>query len=142
MTGGPDAGHQRPLYVTDATIQALGKLSEALEAIEQARGELYGFHRLTGSADLALGEAVLLLRKAGHSDIAEELERDIVGRNVIEGRWTFQIVEDYDANYYQPFKEAEEKARIKLVDGKRHLYEAEMKEQRRTRGARHHEAGP
>jgi hypothetical protein len=142
VTNGPDAAHQRPQSVTDATVQALGKVSEALEAVEQARGELYGFHRLTGAADLALGEAVQLLREAGHADIAEELERDIVGRNVIEGRWTFQIVEDYDANYYQPFKDAEQKARTKLVEGKRHLYEAEMKERRRTRGARHHEAGP
>jgi hypothetical protein len=142
MTNGPDAAHQRPRDVTDATVRALGKLSEALEVVEQARGELYGFHRLTGTADLALGEAVQLLREAGHADIAEELERDIVGRNVIEGRWTFQIVEDYDANYYQPFKDAEQKARTELVAGKRHLYEAEMKERRRTRGARHHEAGP
>ena len=142
MTDGPDAAHQRPQNVTDATVEALGKLSEALEAVEQARGELYGFHRLTGAADLALGEAVQLLREAGHVDIAVELERDIIGRNVIDGRWTFQIVEEYDASYYQPFKDAEEKARMELAEGKRHLYEAEMKEQRRTRGARHHEARP
>ena len=24
---------------------------------------------------------------------------ELVGRNVIEGRWTFQIVEEYDAGY-------------------------------------------
>lgn len=139
---GPDAAHQRPLYVSDATVEALGKLSEALEAIEQARGELYGFHRLTGTADLALGEAVHLLRNAGHADIADELEHEIVGRNVIDGRWTFQIVEEYDANYYQPFKDLEGRARDSLAEGKRHLYEAEMKEQRRTHGALHHQAHP
>ena len=36
----------------DATVEALGKLSEALEVVEHARGLLYGFHRLTGTADL------------------------------------------------------------------------------------------
>jgi hypothetical protein len=139
---GPDAAHQRPAGTTDATVEALGKLSEALEVVEQARGFLYGFHRLTGKADLALGEAVDLLRSAGHDPLADRLERDIVGRNAINGRWTFQIVEDYDDNYYTPFKDAEKEARDALLDGKRHVFEAEMKEDRRTHGARHHAARP
>jgi hypothetical protein len=67
----PDAAHLRPDGVDDATIAALGKLSEALEVVEHARGLLYGFHRLTGKADLALGEAVDLLREAGHDEHAD-----------------------------------------------------------------------
>lgn len=35
----------------DATVAAAGKLSEALEIVEHARGLLYGFHRLCGSAE-------------------------------------------------------------------------------------------
>jgi hypothetical protein len=138
----PDTAHERPNGTSDDTVRALGKLSEALEAVEQARGELYGFHRLTGTADLALGEAVDLLRAAGHSQVADRLERDIVGRNVIEGRWTFQIVEDYDDNYYRAFKAAEAEARAELLEGRRHVYESEMKEARRTHGMRHHESRP
>lgn len=139
---GPDAEHTRPPSVSDATVAALGKVSEALEVVENARGLLYGFHRLTGKADLALGEAVQMLRDAGHNGLADQLDRDIVGRNVIEGRWTFQIVEDYDDNYYQPFVDAERALRSELVGGRRHLFEAEMKEQRRTANAEHHEAQP
>jgi len=139
---GPDEEHQRPAGTSDATVEALGKLSEALEVIEHARGYLYGFHRLTGTADLALGEAVDLLRGAGHQELADLLDKEIVGRNVIEGRWTFQIVEDYDDNYYAAVKAMEKRAREDLVEGKRHLYEAEMKEDRRTHGRRHHEARP
>jgi hypothetical protein len=139
---GPDSAHRRPDGVSDETVEALGKLSEAFEVVEHARGYLYGFHRLTGKADLALGEAVGMLRKAGHEDLADEIDREIVGRNVIEGRWTFQVVEDYDENYYRPFVAAEERARQLLVGGKRHLFEAEMKEDRRTPGLRHHEARP
>lgn len=138
----PDSAHSRPSGVSDDTVAALGKLSEALEVVENARGLLYGFHRLTGKADLALGEAVGMLRDAGHPELADQLDRDIVGRNVIEGRWTFQIVEDYDANYYRPFVEVENEARDALVGGRRHLFEAEMKEQRRTNGQRHHESRP
>jgi hypothetical protein len=139
---GPDHSHRRPEGTSDATVEALGKLSEALEVVEHARGYLYGFHRLTGKADLALGEAAELLRKAGHGELADRVEQDVVGRNVIAGRWTFQIVEDYDDNYYAAFKSVEQAARDELAEGKRHLFEAEMKEDRRSHGRAHHEARP
>ncbi len=136
------AQRRRPDGVSDATVAALGKLSEALEAVEAARGHLYSFHRLCGTADLTLGEAVEELRGAGHAELAGRLERDLVGRNIIEGRWSFQVVEEYDDTYYARFKDLEKRAREDLVEGRRHLFEAEMKEDRRTHGARHHEAGP
>ena len=82
------------------------------------------------------------LREAGHDDLAALVEERLVGRNVLEGRWTFQIVEEYDDTYYSAFKEIEQRAREQLVHGRRHLYEAEMKEDRRTHGRRHHEADP
>lgn len=142
MTEQPSPEHRRPEGVTDATVEALGKLSEALEVVEHARGHLYGFHRLTGMADLALGEAVDLLREAGHDELAERVEAELVGRNLIEGRWSFQLVEEYDDGYYQAFKGLEAHARARLVGGRRHLFEAEMKTARRTHSARHHEAAP
>ncbi len=143
----PTPQHCRPDGVDDATVEALGRLSEALEAVEVARGHLYAFHRLSGTADLALGDAVDQLRDAGHTELADRIERELVGRNVIEGRWTFQIVEDYDDSYYATFRALEEQARNELVGGRRHLFEAEMKEDRRTHGhpahtARPHECGP
>ncbi|WP_020143119.1 hypothetical protein [Terracoccus sp. 273MFTsu3.1] len=138
----PTAEHLRPDGVDDATVEALGKLSEALEVVEDARGHLYGFHRLTGMADLALGEAVDLFREAGHPELADRLQTELVGRNVVQGRWTFQIVEEYDDGYYATFKELEKTARDDLVGGRRHLFEAEMKEDRRTHGRAHHEAVP
>ncbi|PPF10929.1 hypothetical protein C5C36_05580 [Rathayibacter sp. AY1G1] len=138
----PDSAHLRPEGLDDATVAALGKLSEALETVEHARGLLYGFHRLTGAADLALGEAVDALREAGHAATAERIEAELVGRNVIEGRWTFQIVEDYDDTYYAAFREQERAARDELAGGRRHLFESEMKEDRRSGGRRHHESRP
>lgn len=142
MSERPDPDHVRPEGVDDATVEALGKLSEALEAVEEARGHLYAFHRRCGTADLMLGDAVDLLREAGHDGLADAIETDLVGRNVLEGRWSFQIVEDYDASYYAAFTEHERTAREQLVGGRRHLFESEMKEDRRTHGRRHHEARP
>lgn len=138
----PGLEHRRPDGLDDTTVQALGKLSEALEVIEEARGRLYGFHRLTGTADLALGDAVDLLRDAGHEEIAQQIADELLGRNVLYGRWTFQIVEEYDDNYYAVFRAHEETAREALAGGRRHLFEAEMKEERRTRGGEFHESSP
>jgi hypothetical protein len=138
----PSPGHVRPPGVDDATVEALGKISESLEAVEVARGFLYGFHRLSGTADLTLQDAVARLREAGHAELADDIEVDLVGRNVLAGRWTFQIVEEYDDGYYTRFREHERRARELLVGGRRHLYEAEMKERERTRGRAGHEARP
>jgi hypothetical protein len=110
--------------------------------VEDARGSLYRFHRLTGTADLTLGEAVQQLRQAGHEDLADRIERELVGRNILQGRWTFQVVEEYDDGYYSLFKDLEREAREQLVDGRRHLFEAEMKEDRRTHGHPDHTARP
>ena len=63
----------------DATVAALGKLSESLETVDQARGLLYGFHQLTGKADLLLQDAVQQFQDAGHTQLAAALERDLVG---------------------------------------------------------------
>lgn len=139
---GPDEQHRVPEGVSDATVEALGTLSAAVEVIEHARGLLYGFHRLTGMADLNLGEAVEQLRDAGHTELADRIDSELVGRNVIAGRWTFQVVEDYDDGYYALAKELERTARAELVQGRKHLFEAGMKEDRRSRGRRHHEATP
>ncbi len=139
---GPDAAHQVPHGVGDATVEAVGKLTEALETTERARGHLYSFHQLTGSADLELGEAVELLREAGHGDLADSIAGDLVGRNVLPGRWTFQIVEDYDDTYWSAFRETERRVRDLLAGGRRHLFEAGMKEDRRTQGHPDHTARP
>lgn len=137
-----DDEHARPVGTSDATVAALGKLSEALEVVEEARGHLYAFHRRCGTADLTLGEAVEGLREAGHGELADEIERDLVGRNVLAGRWSFQIVEEYDDGYYARFRAHEQRAREKLLAGRRHVFEAEMKADRRTDGRAGHEATP
>jgi hypothetical protein len=139
---GPDRAHQRPEGLSDTIVQALGSLSNALETTERARGHLYSFHQLTGTADLELDRAVQLLREGGHPEWAEKVRKEIVGRNVIPGHWTFQIVEAYDDTYYEPFKELESAAVDQLAEGRDHLYEAEMKEARRTDGHPAHTARP
>ena len=138
----PAPEHRRPDGLDDATVEAVGRLTEALETVERARGHLYSFHQLTGEADFKIGDAVDQLRAAGHTGLADRLQREIVGRNVIGGRWTFQIMEEYDDTYWSAVRDAEQEVREALVGGRRHLAEAELKEARRTHGHPDHTARP
>lgn len=137
----PGPGHQQP-GVDEATIEAVGMLSEAVEWIERARGRLYDFHQLIGHADELLGEAAGRLRAAGHRAHADAIERELVGRNVLDGRWTFQIVDEFDDAYYQPVHSTHTSVLGDLMGGRRHMYEARLKERRRTHGLPGHESRP
>lgn len=137
-----DVGHQRPDGVSDAVVEAVGTLSEALEYLERAKGHLYTFHQLMGRIDILAQQAADGLDDAGEHRHAELLRRDVVGRNVLDGRWTFQVVEEFGRTYDEPFRRAEEQVRGDLMAGRRHVYEAELKERERSRGRRGHEARP
>jgi len=133
---------RRPDGVSDDVVEALGKVSEAFEYVERARGHLFGFHQLMGHADLALGDAADMLREAGLAEDADRVADELVGRNVLDGRWTFQIVEEFDDLYYDTVRATVRELEARHLGGLRHLFESEMKEDRRSRGRAHHEARP
>jgi hypothetical protein len=124
--------HDRPPGASDDAVAASGHMSEALETLERARGHLYSFHQLIGEADFALDDVLARLRAAGAEDLAAELERELVGRNVLEGRWTFQVVEEFDDGYWSVFRDYERRVRDAMTSGNRHVYEAELKARRRA----------
>ena len=138
----PATEHTRPDGTSDDAVAAAGRMTEALETLERARGHLYAFHQLIGETDFKLDTALEHLRACGEDELAAAIEREVVGRNVLPGRWTFQIVEDFDAGYWTVFRDHERAVRDALVGGRRHVFEAEMKEDRRTHGAAGHEARP
>ena len=123
----PAGAHQRPAAAGDATVRGVGRLTEALEWVERARGDLYEFHQKMGHADAVLQQAVRALEEAGHGDDAAALRSDLVGRDVLPGRWTYQIVEEFDDGYWEAFRAAELAVRERLVGGRRPVLEAEMK---------------
>lgn len=105
----------------------MGTASKAMEYIERARGHLIAFHQLTGSAHLAWEQAAEEFEAAGEHASAEFVHAQVVGLNVLEGRWTFQVVEEYDAGYYADMLAATAKLRDEHMAGRTHVYEAEMK---------------
>lgn len=130
----PDAPDRRPAGVDDASVAAAGKVREYVEWVIRARGRLYDFHQMMGHADAELGQAVELLEQAGHPELADQIRRQLLGRNVLPGRWTFEVVEAYDATYYDVALHWDQRVRDALVDGRQHVQEAEMKADRRVDG--------
>lgn len=131
---GVDPAHRRPDGTDDETVAAVGKASEALEWVARARGRLYDFHQMIGHADRQLGEAAELLEAAGHRDHARRLRNNIVGRNVIPDLWTFQIIEAFEQCYWYAARDEVRNLEAQLMDGRRHVYEAEMKARERADG--------
>jgi hypothetical protein len=127
-------GHPVPEGVSDETVAALGELSAAFEVVEEARGHLYAFHRRAGTADLSLQGALDHLRKAGHAELADEIDEVLVGRDVVPGLWTYQLVEAYDRTYYDVWKAAVDKAERVAGNGVPHLAESGMKTEEQSRG--------
>jgi len=134
--------HQVPEGVDQATVDAVAKLTKALETTERARGHLYAFHQLIGESDRRVEEAMHLLRDAGHGAWSDRLEEELFGRNILEGRWTFQIVEEFDGGYWSLFRQLEAGVVDDLTAGRRHLREAGMKEDHRTKGRSGHSSRP
>lgn len=137
-----DDAHARPPGTPDGLVAAAGVFTEAFERIERARGALYTFHQLIGGADGRLDEVVTGLREHGHPGLARRITEELVGRNVLAGRWTFQVVEEFDDGYHAVWRDLERAVREETMGGRPHVYEAEMKERRRSAGRPGHEAAP
>jgi tRNA-dihydrouridine synthase len=124
--------HARPAESDDATVAAVGKISAAFEVVENARGMLYAFHRMSGEADLTLQEGLAALREAGHIELAGQIDDVLVGRDVVRDMWTFQNVEAYDEQYWRVFQAVDQEVREQLSGGMPHVFEAEMKRQEQS----------
>ena len=100
-SAGPPAARRR----RRATVAAVGRLTEALESCERARGHLYSFHQLTGRPT---SSSVTPWRSCGRRGTTRWRpgRRELVGRNVIKHRRTFQIVEAYDDSYWSVFRDS------------------------------------
>jgi anti-anti-sigma factor len=143
---GTDEGDEDPgregREADDEIIEAMGTLGEAYEYLIRARGHLYTFHQLMGRVDFLFGDAADQLAAAGEHEAAERLRTEIVGRNVLDGRWTFQVVEEFDGLYWDTAHDAVRGMERRYQNGQRHLYESSLKDQRRSAGRPGHERRP
>jgi hypothetical protein len=126
----------------ERVVEAIGKASEALEYVERARGHLYSFHQLMGRADIEFGNASEMLADCGLRTEADTVSTTVVGRNVLDGRWTFQVVDEFDDLYYTVARDVVRDLERDHLDGRRHVYERRMKRSRRSPGEHGHDLDP
>jgi hypothetical protein len=113
-------------------LDTMATATEAMEYIERARGNLYTLHHLLVRADLLFAEVAASLRAQGHDDEAGLLEQQVIGRNVLENRWSFEVVEAFDDGFYGPVSGAVRDLERRTVGGQRHAREAALKRYRTT----------
>ena len=75
------------------------------------------------------------LRDAGLGEIAAVVDDVLVGRDVIGDKWTFELVESYDDQYLEVFRDVERVARQSAGVEARHVFESEMKAREQHDGA-------
>jgi hypothetical protein len=112
-----------------ATIEAVHQLEVAVEWVERAWGALLDCHHQVGHGQLLMLGAARALAAAGHDGTAERLEREIAGLDVLPGRWTFRMVDEFREGFLEPVRRFEQDARERLVGGRRHRYEAALREE-------------
>ena len=97
---------------------------------------------MNGRAGVLWGGDAERLAEVGQRDWAGRIRDDVVGRNVLDGRWTFQVVAEFDELYHEPVVAAVRELERHLQGGRRHVFEARMKEERRSIGRAGHEHRP
>jgi len=131
----PDALSEQHVAAQQTPLRAAHQLASALETIARARGALLEMHHLIGHADNMLDEVIAELKAADRPDLIEVVVTELLGRDVIPDRWTFQIVEEFDSGYWLAWCRVEERLRGELTGGRRFALEAALKATRQVSAA-------
>jgi len=114
----------QPPDVTDAERAALHRVELAVEWLQRAQGTLIAFHHAVGHAMDHLAEAETELRDCGEGDLADDLRHDYLPRGVVdEERWSYDVLESYQAGFLRPMVDFERRSRDRIADGHRHVAE-------------------
>jgi hypothetical protein len=114
-------------------LETMATATEAMEYVERARGHLITLHHLLGRAEVLFEEVAGELRAEGHSTEAAQLEREVIGRDVIEGRWSYELLEEFDRAYYEPVRDTHREVVAGTV-GRPHAREEHVRAARRRAG--------
>lgn len=120
----------------EETSDVVGMLDEYADVLVRARGRLYDFHQLVGTADALLSKVAEGMDTTGEEDLAARVRRRLLGRNVVPGMWSFELVEAFERTYLDVAEDVVAELRGALADGRRHTHEARMKRRRRRDGPR------
>lgn len=122
--------------LSTAEIDALHDLQLAREHIYRAYGTLLTFHHRIGRAMNHYNKAIEQLENAGHTDLVEEELIEPVALGVINDRWTWSLVEEFEDGFFTQTLAAEARVRDELADGDRHINERLLEQEWRERATR------
>ncbi|UPV98786.1 hypothetical protein M0R88_09600 [Halorussus gelatinilyticus] len=118
--------------LTDAEVAALHEVELGVEWLHRAHGHLVQFHHATGHAMDHLAEAEAGLREAGYDGLADRLRDDLLPRGVVGDKWSYGVLEAFQAG---PMADADSfgtDACEEVADGERHV--AERRQEREWKG--------
>ena len=95
----------------DDAIEAAHLVEVATEWVERAFGRLLDAHHDVGHAQLMLLEAADALERAGHPELARRAREEVAPLDVIAGRWTYQIVDEFRDHMLSPVRAFDEDVR-------------------------------
>jgi len=105
----------------DLAVTACHEVELGLEWLQRAQGHLLEFHHATGHAMDHLAEAERLLRACGETELANDLRDEHLPAGVVDGdRWSYDLVEEFQAGVLADVRGFERTARERLADGRRH----------------------
>jgi len=120
--------------LTDTEAEAVHEIELGIEWLHRAYGELVELHHKTGHGFDHFDEAVSLLREAGRDDLADTLEQEHLSSGIVDGRWTYDLLEAFDEGLYDDLTDFEHRAREQITDGKRHVVERRQHRRWQRRG--------
>ncbi|ADD04901.1 uncharacterized protein Nmag_1322 [Natrialba magadii ATCC 43099] len=123
----PDAD----LDLSDAELDALHNLQLGIEHVHRAYGSLLEFHHRLGHAMDRVSDAEDELREAGHEEWADAIRDDHLPAGAVSDQWTYELVEEFSAEFVAEMDEFETAVRNELADGVGHV--RERRQQRRIR---------
>jgi hypothetical protein len=122
--------------VSEAEAEALHKVELALEWLRRAHGTFVELHHTTGHALDHLADAESALREQGYEEFADEIRDDHLPRGVLEDRWTYDLLEEYEEDFLSPYEEFEDEVRDEIADGVRHVKERRQESEWKERAER------
>jgi hypothetical protein len=126
--------------LTETELSAIHRVELGIEWLHRAHGQLVAFHHETGHAMDHLAAAEELFRESGHDGLADRLRDDLLPRGVVPreegpGRWTYELLEAFEADLYADARTFEAAARDAVTDGRRHAAERRQQAEWRARAA-------
>ena len=121
------------LDLRPAETDALHELQLGIEHVYRAYGALLECHHELGGAMDRMADAEELLREAGHEERASTLRDEFLPSGAVDDRWTYELVDEFAAEFLPDITEFEQAVRDELADGVPHVTEREQQRRWRER---------